>query len=66
LEMLPEKYWYKTRNGKDRMHSYESGVEIHKKILSTYKGYGYKPLIISYDTIDKRMRIIKDRIDKVL
>ena len=62
LEMLPKKYWNKTKGGKPRGQTYEQGQKLHKKIKEVYKKYKQDILQISFMSIRQRTDIIEKHI----
>jgi predicted ATPase len=62
LEMLPEKYWKRTPNGKPRMQTYAQGKKIHKTILDAYDKYKIKTIVILAKPVKERVRLILSKL----
>lgn len=64
LDILPEEHWAITHNGKPRMQSYATAVEMHKRILDTYLSYSIPVFRIPVTSVDERvdavMRIVAE------
>jgi predicted ATPase len=53
-------------NDKIRREDYEKSLSIHKRIINSYKKYGYKPIIVPFGTVKQRTDFIMKRIRKDL
>ncbi|HBK82147.1 MAG TPA: ATPase [Flavobacterium sp.] len=47
----------------ERYETYEQAVLIEQHLMHTYKKFGYKPIEIPKDTLEKRVQFIKKHID---
>ncbi len=45
-----------------RRESYTKSLQIHRQIVRFYKQFGYRPCIVPFDTVEKRVQFILKRI----
>lgn len=62
LDPLPKKYY---ENDSARAETYEQALAIHKLIIQTYKLYGYKPIRVPFNTVEKRTQYILNTLKKL-
>ncbi|MEK6889869.1 MAG: ATP-binding protein [Nanoarchaeota archaeon] len=49
-----------------RRESYDKSTQIHKKIIQSYKKFGYKPIVVPFGTVKQRTDFIMKRIRRDL
>lgn len=46
----------------ERLETFEEAQELHQCLMSTYKKYGYKPILVPKTTIEERITFILNRL----
>lgn len=65
LEMLPKKYWSKTKSDRPRGQTYEVGQKAHNKIYKIYKESGLEIIIIPFLPISKRVSLVEKYLKEI-